>query len=349
MRKLLPVELKLFSCCGVAIAVLFGASASGEVGPNGEIEGLTAKFIDVNGMRTRYYDYGDGEPVVLLHGGIGVGGSSTANNWSRNIPGLADDYRVLVPDRPGQGLTEAPADPADFGTEGGIEHTYRFIRELGLEQVHLVGHSSGGAMAFYTALDHPEVVRTLTIVSVGPGMPLPRGGSKLDSILEETCPPPPGVEYSFCRQQALGYTPETFPPEFAEAEAWMAAQPVAQEARRRAAEARAAALAAGEEPNIRFMSSRDLMLLEHSWERARNGEAQMPILIVAAKQDPLSWAVDEEHAMMTPELNFFDMIGTRNDRIKMVLLNEGAHFPYRDQPEKFNYELKSFIEFWSAN
>jgi hypothetical protein len=40
-----------------------------QVGPNGEVDGLTAKFVDVNGVRTRYYDYGQGETIVLLHGG----------------------------------------------------------------------------------------------------------------------------------------------------------------------------------------------------------------------------------------------------------------------------------------
>ncbi len=43
------------------------------VGPNGELDGLQAKFVDVNGVSTRYFDYGEGEPIVLIHGGVGVG------------------------------------------------------------------------------------------------------------------------------------------------------------------------------------------------------------------------------------------------------------------------------------
>ena len=45
--------------------LIFGAQAGAQVGANGEIDGLTAKFIDVNGIRTRYYDYGEGEPIPL--------------------------------------------------------------------------------------------------------------------------------------------------------------------------------------------------------------------------------------------------------------------------------------------
>lgn len=314
---------------------------SADVGPNGEIDGLTARFIDVNGIRTRYYDYGEGEPIVLLHGGIGVGAGSTANNWSRNIRGLAERFRVLAPDRIGQGMTEAPEDTADFGIEGGIKHTYGFIQALGLDRVHLIGHSSGGAMAFYTALEHPEVVKTLGIISVGPGMSRPPGGTKLDAVLEENCPPPPGRAYADCRLLALGHNPETFPPEYEEAEIWMREQPPSQDAQRRVADFRGSL-----PPNQR--GSEFPAYNARAWERGRNGELQMPVLMLSTKQDLLSWGPEEEHAMMTPELNFFDTIGARNPRVKLVLLNEGAHFPYRDQPEQFNHEVMSFIDFWNA-
>jgi 2-hydroxy-6-oxonona-2,4-dienedioate hydrolase len=319
------------------------ALAQAAVGPNGEIDGLNAKFVEVAGVNTRYYDYGQGEAIVLVHGGLGVGGTSTANNWSRNIPGLAEHFRVLAFDRLGQGMTEAPRNESDFGYEGAIEHLYEFVRAMGLEQVHLVGHSSGGALAFYAALEHPEIVKTLTIVSVGPGMP--RVGvdeSKFDKILEENCPPPPGFEYTKCRLKWLGYTDATFPPEFTQAEDWMAAQPAWLEARTRVAAMR-------DSRRARRLQDADNELRERAWERARNGELKMPIMLIASKQDPLSWYAGEEHAMMTSELDFFDIVGSMNKRVKMVLLNEGAHFPYRDQPEQFNAELEHFIEFWDAH
>jgi hypothetical protein len=54
----------------VTLAALFclvvGGPAHAQVGPNGEIDGLTATFVDVKGVRTRYYDYGQGEAIVLL-------------------------------------------------------------------------------------------------------------------------------------------------------------------------------------------------------------------------------------------------------------------------------------------
>lgn len=322
---------------------LSATEVSAAVGPNGEIDGLSAKFIEVAGVRTRYYDYGQGEPIVLIHGGLGVGGSSTANNWSRNIPGLAERFRVVAFDRLGQGMTEAPRDEGDFGYEGAIKHLYAFLSALDLENVHLVGHSSGGALAFYMALEHPDLVKTLTIVSVGPGMP--RVGvdeSHFDQILAEKCPPLPGFEYAKCRLQQLGYTDETFPAEFTEAEDWMAAQPAWLEARTRVAALR-------DTRRGRRLAAADEELRTQAWERARNGELKMPIMLIASKQDPLSWYAGEAHAMMSSELDFFDIVGQMNARVRMVILNNGAHFPYRDQPEQFNAELEHFIDFWDAH
>ena len=58
-------------------------------------------------FRTRYYDAGQGDPIVMIHGGF-TAGSSTANVFSRNIPALAKRFRVIAPDRLGCGLTGNP-------------------------------------------------------------------------------------------------------------------------------------------------------------------------------------------------------------------------------------------------
>ncbi len=180
-----------------------GARPAG-VGPNGEVDGLTAKFVDIGGVRTRYYDYGKGEVVVLVHGGVGMGMSSTANNWSRNILGLSKHFRVLVPDRVGQGMTTVPADEKLVTNAYGIEHVYQFIRKMTPDKVHLVGHSSGSSLVFNLALAHPEVIKTLSLIAPGSlvqpenARPAPpadqRGASMLQATLDK-CPPGPSREY----------------------------------------------------------------------------------------------------------------------------------------------------------
>ena len=59
--------------------------------------------------------------------------------------------------------------------------------------------------------------------------------------------------------------------------------------------------------------------------------------------------LSDPHAMMRRELGFFDIVGAKNPRVKMVLINEAGHFPYREHPEQFNAHLVNFIDFWSTH
>ena len=142
-----------------AAASIVWAPASGQTAPSasGSVGGLTAKFVDVKGVKARYYEAGQGEPMVLIHGGS-TGGSSTANVWSRNIPALSRKYHVFAVDRLGSGLSGNPADPKEYDTPGQVEFIYQFIQALKLNHIHLVGHSAGGAIALYTAIEHPALV-----------------------------------------------------------------------------------------------------------------------------------------------------------------------------------------------
>ena len=305
--------------------------------PDGSVDGLKATFTDVGGIRTRYYDYGQGEPIVMLHGGSRSG----ANVFSRNIPGLAKRFRVLAIDRLGYGLTDNPKSVADGGNEGQVRFVRQFIETLKLGPVHLVGHSGGGAVAFYFAVEHPEMLKTLSVLAHGPGMPpLGDGPSKLQAALDK-CPPVESFEHPTCRLAALGHTPATFPPEFWEAERFVLSQPKWKAQYERQQEARRQAGAA---PAGRTDAYRDKM-----WERARSEGMKMPVLIYGGKQDTLDWEASDPHAMLKGELGFFDIVGARSSRVKMIVVNEGGHFMYREHPEQFNADLIAFIEFWRAN
>jgi 2-hydroxy-6-oxonona-2,4-dienedioate hydrolase len=305
--------------------------------PDGSIDGLSAKFVSVGGIRTRYYDYGQGEPIVMLHGGSRSG----ANVFSRNIPGLAKRFRVLAMDRVGSGLTDNPKTVAEGGNEGQVAFVKAFIETLKLGPVHLVGHSGGGAIAFYFALEHPEMLKTLTVMAYGPSMPpMGEGASKLQAWLDK-CPPLDSFEQPTCRLAALAEAADTFPPEFWEAERFMLSQPKWKEQyeRQQAARRQAGPAPAGGSSN----AYRDKM-----WEKARQG-MPMPVLIYSGKQDKLDWEANAPHAMMKGELGFFDIVGAKSTRVKMIVVNEGGHFMYREHPEQFNADLMSFIDFWKNN
>jgi pimeloyl-ACP methyl ester carboxylesterase len=312
------------------------ARASPRPADDASIGGLSAKFTSVNGVKTRYYEAGEGEPLVLIHGGF-TGGSSTANVWSRNIPGLAKRFGVYAVDRLGSGLTGNPKDD-DYSNPAQAAFIHDFIRSLKLEKVHLVGHSSGGAVAFYTALEHPEIVKTLAIIAVGPANPrIGEPPNRLEPVLKK-CPDQEQYEGLKCRVEALGWGTHTFDVEYWAADVFMAQQPNTKRSR-------AAATAAARLPQT---ADRTAAYRERAWARARSGGLQVPVLLYAGKQDVLDWGVSEPTAMLRAELNMFDIIGTNNPRVEMIILNESGHFMYREHPEVFNADLAAFITFWSG-
>ncbi len=314
-----------------ASCVTYGASAMAAPGPDGAIGGLKPKFVDVKGVKTRYYDEGQGVPMVLIHGGM-TAGSSTANVFSRNIPGLAKRFHVFAVDRLGSGLTGNPLKDEDYATSGQVEHVYQFILAMKLGKVHLVGHSAGGAVAFYLAVHHPEIVRTLTIIGQGPENPAAaEGPTRLDL---SSCPDQNVYEGLKCRVEKLGWLPTAFDPEYWEADASMAMQPKSREAR-----AKVVALT-----NDAFRAAQTAYR-QQAWDKCRNdGVLQMPVLLVAGKQDVLDWGKADQNAQLRGELGLFDIIGAKNSRVKMVIFNQAGHFPYREYPEQFNQDLTTFID-----
>jgi pimeloyl-ACP methyl ester carboxylesterase len=120
------------------------------------------KRMDVDGIPFNYVDIGSGDrdPVVLVHG---LGGQW--QNWLENIPRLAQDRRVVAMDLPGFGMTPEPEDDDDIT----ITRYGRWVNELcdrlGLDQIDLVGNSMGGYIAAEVAIQFPERVSRLVLVS----------------------------------------------------------------------------------------------------------------------------------------------------------------------------------------
>ena len=98
------------------------------------------KTTVVDGLATGYLEAGDGDPIVLLHGG--EFGASAEFGWERNIAALAAHYRVLAPDMLGFGQSAKVIDFVD-GRGLRIRHVARFCEALGVESAHFVGNSMG--------------------------------------------------------------------------------------------------------------------------------------------------------------------------------------------------------------
>ncbi len=322
---------------GALFVILGGQVPASAANDPASIQGLTSKFVDVKGVRTRYYEMGQGEPMVLVHGGS-TAGSSTANVWSRNIPGLAKHFHIFAVDRLGSGMTANPLEDKDYSTQGQVEHIYQFIQTLNLGRVHLVGHSAGGGIVFFLAILHPEIVRTLTIVAHGPEAPsaAPDGGpTKLEAELKE-CPDQTQYQGLKCRVVELAWLPTTFDDQYWAADEYMAKLPKSKEAREKIN------AGAGQAERKEFPAWREML-----WDKVRKeGVLQVPVLLYAGKNDVLDWAASDATAKLSGELGLFDIIAAKNTRVRMIVQNNGGHFMYREYPDQFNQDLIGFIDFF---
>ena len=98
-------------------------------------------------------------PPVLLVSGLGGVGKS----WGPQIGRFAEKYHVILPDQRGTGQTTHAAE--GYTTQQLAADLASLVEHLALGPVHVVGSSTGGAIAQYLALDHPETVRSLTMAS----------------------------------------------------------------------------------------------------------------------------------------------------------------------------------------
>ena len=120
---------------------------------------------------------GSGTPVLMIHGS-GPGVSAWAN-WRQAIPALAGSRRVIAPDMVGFGYTDRPAG-IQYSMDTWVRQGLDLLDALGLEKVHLVGNSFGGALAMALAIRAPERVQRLVLMgSVGVPFPITEG---LDAV-----------------------------------------------------------------------------------------------------------------------------------------------------------------------
>lgn len=111
---------------------------------------------------------GDGEPVLLIHG-LG----SHRSDWRLQIAALRSRHRVVCYDIRGHGESGAPADKKRYHMPQLAAEAAALIRGLDLGPTHVVGLSLGGMIGFQLAVDHAELVRSLTVINSGPDV-IPR-------------------------------------------------------------------------------------------------------------------------------------------------------------------------------
>jgi pimeloyl-ACP methyl ester carboxylesterase len=126
------------------------------------MERLNDGYAEVNGIRLHYLEAGSGPLVVLLHGF-----PEFSYSWHRQIPALVQaGYHVVAPDMRGYNLSEKPNSWRAYDAQALGGDIAALVRYFDVERAHIVGHDWGAAVAYLTAMEHPDVVARLAILNV---------------------------------------------------------------------------------------------------------------------------------------------------------------------------------------
>ena len=122
-----------------------------------------SRYVESGGIRTHYIDAGEGEPLILIHGG--GAGADCFGNWFSCLPAYAQSFRAIAVDLVGFGKTAKP-DPSQFSysQEARNDHIISFIEALGLKSVNLIGNSMGGATSMGVAIKRPDLVKKMVLM-----------------------------------------------------------------------------------------------------------------------------------------------------------------------------------------
>ena len=127
--------------------------------PDAKLYPFVAKKISIQGHNLSFLDQGQGKVIVMLHG------NPTWSFYYRNLVNLLqDDYRVIVPDHMGCGLSDKPQDYS-YTLKTHIDNLETLLAELSIEKFSLVVHDWGGAIGMGLALRCPERLESIVVLN----------------------------------------------------------------------------------------------------------------------------------------------------------------------------------------
>jgi 2-hydroxy-6-oxo-6-(2'-carboxyphenyl)-hexa-2,4-dienoate hydrolase len=288
-----------------------------------------ARFLEVGGVRTRYFEKGKGEALVLVHGGQPSSMDGTAWDWQQNFDALANSFRVYALDRIGQGYTDNPADLDEYRDyyPRVVAHLLGFMDAMGLRRAHLVGHSQGSWPVTRIALDQPDRVASLTLVDGTMVAPSRDGGSAVRFYLYLSQDLHPGAGetlesarrgmelFSFTRnnltdQRVARIVEMARQPKYAQAQAWFAKSGMSPA-----------------HPSFRALKQQALQELEA-------GKLRVPVLIVWGQNDP--------EGSLPSGLDLFRIVSASSPRARLHVFGRSGHLSFIEYPEEFNEVLTGF-------
>jgi haloacetate dehalogenase len=130
------------------------------------IPGFSQEFFTRDGIKISYEISGEGPPVLLLHGY-----PQNKTMWMKVAPLLARYYTVVCADLRGYGRSSKPqclSDHSNYSFRIFAHDQMGLMHHLGFEKFHVVGHDRGGRTAHRLTLDHPDAVKSLTVMDIVP-------------------------------------------------------------------------------------------------------------------------------------------------------------------------------------
>lgn len=129
-----------------------------------EASSTPGRTLSINGMEMYYEVRGEGEPLVLLHGGTGVGA-----HWDLVFAESPAGVRSIVPDLRGHGRSTNPA--GEFTFRQSALDVFALLDHLGIERFQAIGMSLGAKTLLHVATQQPERVEAMVLVSATPYFP----------------------------------------------------------------------------------------------------------------------------------------------------------------------------------
>jgi pimeloyl-ACP methyl ester carboxylesterase len=122
-----------------------------------------------DGVRIAYWDEGQGDPILLIHGFASNAGTNWVDpGWVRAL--VADGRRVIAFDNRGHGQSEKLYEPERYGAPVMAEDARGLLDHLGIERADIMGYSMGARISAFLVLQHPERVRSVVLGGLGINM-----------------------------------------------------------------------------------------------------------------------------------------------------------------------------------
>lgn len=336
--------LKAIAAAGAGAALLGGVGNAAPAVKSYDSKRMgEAKFVNVNGIRTRYFDAGTGEALVLIHGGQWPS-TAAADTWSAIFDHLAGRFHVYAFDKLGMGFTDNPKTDADFTMDAIIDHAYGFINAVGIKRCVLLGHSRGALPAARIACDHPELVSHLVILDSNTLAPDdPNTPPRTDPPLRET--PPTRDELRKANLASRQSFKKDFITEaYVEAEYRIAAAPKLKEVDRRFRAARDAWVKANPEL-LKQHPLWDRNMGATTWWMYKAKYATLDKIKAGALKAPtiIVWGFNDPTAPYFLGVNLMETVSKVVPRTEFHIINQSGHFVYAEHPEEVTRLITGFV------